>query len=231
MDPRHLRFDERLKGFCVYCGSSPSTRDHVPSRVLLDEPYPPQLPVVSACRQCNQSFSSDEEYLACLIEVVVRGSLEPAALGRPRVRRTLAHSWKLRKRIRESQEPTTPPRWLPETDRVSNVVLKLARGHCAHELQPQLEDPTHLVFSPLLSLTAQARKDFEQAALSGQIGGWPELGSRSFLRALGEPVDSFEEIDGWTVVQPGRYRYVVSEDGGVLVRMVLSEYLACEAYW
>ena len=49
MDPRHLFMDERLTGKCVYCGAQPETRDHVPSKVLLDEPYAAQLPVVGAC--------------------------------------------------------------------------------------------------------------------------------------------------------------------------------------
>jgi hypothetical protein len=38
--------DERLVASCVYCGNVTETRDHVPSRILLDEPYPENLPVV-----------------------------------------------------------------------------------------------------------------------------------------------------------------------------------------
>jgi hypothetical protein len=40
MDPRHLFIDERLTGRCVYCGGRPNTRDHCPSKVLLDEAFP-----------------------------------------------------------------------------------------------------------------------------------------------------------------------------------------------
>jgi hypothetical protein len=32
-------------------------------------------------------------------------------------------------------------------------------------------------------------------------------------------------------VQPDRYRYVVAESDGVLVRIVLREYLGCEVRW
>jgi hypothetical protein len=35
---------------------------------------------------------------------------------------------------------------------------------------------------------------------------------------------------GWVVVQEGRYRFLTST-GAVIVRMVLSEYLACEVVW
>lgn len=47
---------------CVYSGGGTETRDHVPSKVLLEKPYPENLPIVPACDTCNQSFSSDEEY-------------------------------------------------------------------------------------------------------------------------------------------------------------------------
>ena len=52
--------DERLRGFCAYCGGPAETRDHVPPRVFLDKPYPSNLPVVSACRECNEDISMDE---------------------------------------------------------------------------------------------------------------------------------------------------------------------------
>ena len=74
MDPRKLFVDERLIGSCVYCGGAPDSRDHVPSKVLLDDPLPPDLPVVEACSTCNGNFSLDEEYLACFLECVFSGS-------------------------------------------------------------------------------------------------------------------------------------------------------------
>ncbi|OHB79851.1 MAG: hypothetical protein A2Z25_03670 [Planctomycetes bacterium RBG_16_55_9] len=35
----------------------------------------------------------------------------------------------------------------------------------------------------------------------------------------------------WITVQEGRYRYAVDQDGGVCVRLVLSEYLGCTVEW
>src|ERR1035441_3221717 len=103
MDPRHLAIDERLKtDTCVYCHRKANTRDHVPSRVLLDEPYPPQLPTVDACEKCNTGFSSDEEYLSCFIECVLCGATEPGSLRRPKVKRILHEKPKLREQIQES---------------------------------------------------------------------------------------------------------------------------------
>lgn len=83
MDPRQLFVDERLTGFCVYCGAAPESGDHCPSKVLLDEPFPPNLPVLDACADCNNHLSLDEQYIACLIETVICGSANPDDVSRP----------------------------------------------------------------------------------------------------------------------------------------------------
>ncbi|WP_332777429.1 hypothetical protein [Polaromonas sp.] len=140
-DPRKLFVDERLAGSCVYCGAEPTTRDHCPSKVLLDEPFPPNLPVVLACAECNQSFSLDEQYLACFIECVICGTGDPSGVKRANVRRILRAVPQLASRIlaelslREEGQKT----WQPDMDRVRNVVTKLARGHLDYELSIRLK--------------------------------------------------------------------------------------------
>src|SRR5262245_54562050 len=99
MDPRKLFADERQSGMCVFCGAEPETRDHVASRVLLDDPLPDDPPLVDSCRACNGGFSRDEEYLACLLDCVITGSTDPAAVRREKVRRSLLHSPGLAARI------------------------------------------------------------------------------------------------------------------------------------
>jgi hypothetical protein len=37
--------------------------------------------------------------------------------------------------------------------------------------------------------------------------------------------------EGWIEVQPEQYRYFVVAEGPVMVRFVVSEYLACEVIW
>ena len=86
MDPRHVFVDQRLTGMCVYCGGTPNTRDHVPSIVFLDEPLPRDLPVVDACEKCNNGFSIHEQYLACLLECAIHGSVEPEHVKRDKVK-------------------------------------------------------------------------------------------------------------------------------------------------
>jgi hypothetical protein len=77
--------DDRLAAFCYACGGAPATRDHVPPKVFLDEPYPENLPVVGSCRTCNEGASLDEEYVACVLEVAARGTVDPSGLTRPKI--------------------------------------------------------------------------------------------------------------------------------------------------
>ncbi len=116
-----------------------------------------------------------------------------------------------------------------ENDRVKRVVLKLARGHAAFELnEPQIGEPSDLNFRPLLTLTDAERDEFE--ASSGELlQAWPEVGSRSLQRTL--VVGSVGYEPGWIDVQDGNYRYRVSQDGGPTVSIVLREYLACQVHW
>ena len=231
MDPRHLFADERFSGSCVFCGAVPESRDHCPSKVLLDEPFPSNLPVVDACTACNNSFSNDELYLACLIEAVISGSTSPELVSRANIRRLFAENPAIAARIGKSRRvsPSSEILWDLETERVQRVVLKLARGHIAYELSlPRTEEPESISFAPLITMTADQRAAFESPEQSC-FAPWPEIGSRAFIRAsqlFGPGSPSTQ----WVVVQPGRYRYLVgqSED---FVHMVLSEYLACRVVW
>ncbi|HET8774378.1 MAG TPA: hypothetical protein VFP80_11320, partial [Thermoanaerobaculia bacterium] len=109
--------DERHAAFCAGCGGAPETRDHVPSKVLLDEPYPENLPVVGVCASCNQGVSLDEEYTACVIECARLGARrlifheEPFALAArlagstelvPSQRQAAQYREILRKRVEEA---------------------------------------------------------------------------------------------------------------------------------
>jgi hypothetical protein len=89
-----------------------------------------------------------------------------------------------------------------------------------------------LVAGRLPLLNEQERSRFEDAPFGG-VSVFPEIGTRAFLRAVvvtdenGPPEAAAVK---WIVVQPGRYRYTVEPDG-LMVRMVLSEYLACVVAW
>lgn len=117
-------------------------------------------------------------------------------------------------------------RWTPDPARVERVLLKLARGHVAFELGvTHTEAPSRCRCAPLITLSQIERARFESRT---QGAAWPEVGSRSFHRAV-TGADLSEK--GWVVVQPDRYRYVVFQDAGDVVRLVIGGYLACEVIW
>jgi len=232
MDPRHLTIDDRLRGGCAYCGGPADTKDHVPSKVLLDDPLPQDMPVVDACSTCNQGFSLDEEYLACFLECVLCGTVEATGGHREKVKQSLLRKPKLVNQLRASQrtDGSGGVIWLPDAGRVRNVVGKLARGHIAYELSvAEIEEPVELMFGPLACMCEADRIDFENAG-AGERREWPGVGSRAFRRACG--VSPYSDEEGpWIIVQTGRYRYAVDQHDGVTIRIVLAEYLACSVEW
>lgn len=224
--------DARLMRQCVFCGAAPETSDHCPSKVLLDEPYPDNLRVINSCASCNESFSLDEEYVACLIECARRGSARPRKARRPKIRRILQASRSLAAIIENSQRRDDQGNllWAADPARVRNVILKLSRGHLWHERGViQDEDPTEIVFMPFTAMTPAQRQTYEAIAESS-APVWPEVGSRDFLKISEECPEDRSKND-WIVVQPRRYRYRVGQDLGDTVQIVLSEYLACSVVW
>lgn len=223
-------WDERLN-VCVHCGGAPETRDHVPSRVFLDDPLPPNLHVVHACRACNESFSLDEEYTACLIECVVSGTADARHVTRERVRRILEKKKTLADRLGRSARRTEAGglEWSVEQDRVRNVLLKLARSHAQFALaEPQLEEPVQMAFVPFPLLSDPDREHFEEAPPTTL---YPEVGSRAMQEAFGVAGGGRLGVNEWRELQRGRYRFMVIFDGGVTVRIVIGEYLAAEIVW
>ncbi len=218
--------DKRFSGFCVFCGGLPETHDHVPSKVFLDDPLPGNLPTVHACKKCNNGFSLDEEYVACFLESVLSGSADPTKVSRQKIQNSLRTNPDLSKRIQESMrtEPDGTLMWLPEFDRVKNVVVKLARGHSAYELSlPQIEEPTDFSFQPLMLMSDEERDSFESAGIvPGASRGWPEVGSRAFIRECEHPTEN-----PWIEIQPGRYRYAVDQRCGTCVQIADSPLDCC----
>lgn len=117
---------------CIYCGAPASTRDHVPPKVLLDQPYPPNLRTVPSCRDCNSGASLDEQYFLVLLGHVassrsIEAKLAPGGL----IDRTLSYAPALEERLLRAldvDEDTGNPVIKPEMQRVKRVVQKIAVG-------------------------------------------------------------------------------------------------------
>jgi hypothetical protein len=219
--------DEREMCFCAHCGGSTETRDHTPSRVLLDKPYPENLPVVPCCPACNTSFSLDEEYVAVLVDCALVGSTTPSDNHREKVRKILSRQPALAALVEQGRATSSAEAITFEADipRVENVVLKLARGHAAFELHsPLIDPPSSIFFAPLGSMTDEQMETFETPPIPTFF---PEVGSRAMQRMF----DHGDAGLRWIVAQEGRYRFMASPGMPIIVRFVLSEYLACEVAW
>ena len=90
--------DDRYKGRCLHCGTAlgkDSTSDHIPTKALLDQPFPANVHAVDTCRSCNNGFSSDEEYFTAFLGAAMAGSTEPNAQPFGTARDVLAGNAKL----------------------------------------------------------------------------------------------------------------------------------------
>lgn len=227
--------DRRHKSWCIHCSRTlvgrSTNRDHVPSKSLLSRPFPPQLPVVEICMDCNVGFSLDEQYFVAFLGAVLSGTTDPEQQKSEVAARTLESNPSLRARIDATKKEyrtlggETRVLWIPDDDRIKRVIVKNARGHAYYELgEPMLEAPAFVRATPLETMTSEEREEFFSM---GGISGWPEVGSRLMSRLV--TGDDFE--DGWIVVQKVQYRYHIDHSDNVRVRAVVAEYLATEVIW
>ena len=88
---------------CIYCGKFPNrknaSKEHIPSKSLLDPERVKDHPTVVVCKTCNEGFAKDEEYVAALLASVIDGSTNPGPKRFPGAAKTLAHSSRLQRRI------------------------------------------------------------------------------------------------------------------------------------
>lgn len=218
--------DKRQTESCIYCGEGIETREHTPPKVLLDKPYPENLPIVRACAVCNQGYSIDEEYFACLIECARVGSTDLKVVEREKIRAILSRkkalSYKLEKAITEI--PHGQRAFTLESERFKKILLKIAQGHTLYEQnEPKREgDITSFAFGTIEMLSDESRGIFEAIPHADMT---PEVGSRAMQNIL-----MSRDFIGmpWVVVQENRYRYLTFNEG---VRMVFSEYVWCEIIW
>jgi hypothetical protein len=68
------------KGLCAYCWQEKKlTVDHVPPKLFLEQPFPPNLLTVPACADCNSSFKADDEYTRTILALDIRANWNNAA--------------------------------------------------------------------------------------------------------------------------------------------------------
>lgn len=203
--------DKRQTSHCIYCGDLIETKEHVPSKIFLDEPYPENLHTVPACTPCNESFSVDEEFVSCFIEFLV-ANCDTTQIKRPKIKKVLAK----KPGLIESFDVND----VSNIDKMKSIFHKIALGHYLYE-RNEIPDRDNVRVSLGLVQDLENLEEFESIPYARLA---PEVGSRAMHRMVVAPILGFS----WVPVQVGRYRFIVFEGG---VRMVFSEYLWCEVIW
>lgn len=220
--------DERQTSLCAYCGEFKTklTRDHTPSKVFLNKPYPENLYIVPACLTCNNNFSFDEEYVAYWIEIAIYKLHKIRTDRYDKMIRAIERTPRLKTKFLQTTLFDKDDLRPIEESRLKNVLYKLASGHILfHQNNPKYENPISINWFLLESLGKKDRSRFEQEPYA-EI--YPEVGSRTILN-----IDHLGNLYyPWVIFQEKVYRYLVADiKNSQIVKIVFSEFLACEVIW
>ena len=228
MIQRNNYSDKRQRDYCTYCRNELGTRDHVPSKVFLEKPYPDNLPVVPCCKRCNESFSLDEQYLAVLLECIYSGSCELEKLKRNNIKQTLKNRPLLLKQMNQSIKFNRKGYEININEkRIENVILKLAKGHLMFEFNtPEVKPPSSVFFDFVSTLNKEERETFVQPI---KLTKMPEIGCRACSNILVS--NEGETYTYWTNVQDHSYQYIVGYCNAYIVREIIRDIFVYEVVW
>ncbi len=216
------------EGLCFYCGGIASTMDHIPSKILLDKPFPDNLHAVPCCLACNNSFSLDEEYVGCLFECIICNTCNVEELNRPNIQKILKRKPALLSRIKSELNFENNAIGInPDINRVKAVLTKCAKGHIHYEYTEFLCDDEPSVFKLRLlsNMTEEERSIFFE---TNKIEIFPEIGSRASQNYF---VISNGLISScWFDVQKENYSFMISNNP-YSVKMLIQNQIAIEFIW
>ncbi|WP_158583002.1 hypothetical protein [Lysinibacillus yapensis] len=222
---------------CIYCGEESGTRDHVPSKVFLNKPFPENLPTLPACIKCNNSYSNDELVVSLLVQLLKQKhygseySFSEEIMSRIENERNVDIVNNIRDSISSGQVSKFH-------NQILNVLAKLAIGHLVWEISEGYyvdEESTScsvsLSYSFLNDMHKQEINEFSSYFIITNET-LPELGSRAYdERILVFESDGVEPqlLLDWVEVQPLEYKYTcykfVNE---IVVKMVINNLLFAE---
>lgn len=204
-------YDARQDDFCVYCGNSLKkfkTLDHVPSKILMDEPYPENLPKVNSCNNCNQSFSTNELYFSCIIEYLICQSTDIESFQRERIIKKLRQKPRIRSEIENKLFIKNNLLFYPFDDiKFLEVLRKLLLGHLAFEFSIPTINQLERVEVKLRSEISDW--DFQKFKDSQTIEIAPEVGSRAMGAFL---MNDYNLKNEWKSVDKNFYEYLVEQN-------------------
>lgn len=227
----YTSWDKSAKNGCVYCGKPANTREHIPSKAFLSEPYPEDLATIPACFDCNNGFSEDEKYVSCFLDILKEAVYQDYT-RRGETARRLEKDKKLKSlldaQIKKYDERVT---YTLDENRLCRILVKLAKGHAGFEMDHiSFEDADIKVrYSFVFNMSESAVDAFEEIP---QTEIAPEVGSRGCITPFVVQNVETGEVAGfmlWNDIQENQYRYQVSynEVGGICVKIVIYEMLYC----
>ena len=227
----YTSWDKSVKNGCIYCGNPATTREHVPSKAFLTEPYPENMATVPACFECNNGYSDDEKYVSCFLDVL-KEAVYKDYTRRVDTNQRLAKDDRLKKLLDEQIITNNGEvHYTIDENRLCRIIVKLAKGHAGFEADHICFDDTQvgLKYDFVFNMSEETIDEFEEIP---QVDIAPEVGSRGCITPFVVQNIGTGEAFGfmfWNHVQEGQYRYQVSynEDGGICVKIVIYEMLYC----
>ena len=226
----------QLKDICPYCGcvldSTNKTVDHIPSKALIDKPYPANMAAIPCCTSCNRRFSLDEEYSSVLLECVKQQSFDSNVFSRESIKRTVLHTPSLLETVRRRVRFESEDRFsiAPDDDRFKAVLLKLVKAHLRFEDSMFLirDDSIRLSFDSIDNMPEPDVTRFLTPFSSTLL---PEVGSRALESVMIIQEDNTRQIrycSPWICYQKDTYSFCVAATGDK-VKILLHGFLCVSA--
>ena len=238
---------------CIYCGESADSREHVPSKIFINKPYPENLSIVPACEICNNSFSADELYTWLVLKFLEKqwhcNSLSDNEKLRYQKNKGILDTVITDINAYINSCNNQKSIFSFQSQRIKRIIEKLARGHMVFELSEGYNigydsewilEKTEYAFRPVLP--QELIDDYNSAV---PVGDYllPEIGSRiyehmiitsgSLIACDNSRSKLFNTIFlDWIVVQDEKYRYItVYQSDRVIVSIVMDEFLFASVYF
>ncbi|MDR7865773.1 MAG: hypothetical protein RIN56_03090 [Sporomusaceae bacterium] len=233
---RHkIVYDKESYSECIYCGTKADSREHIPSKVFLERPYPENLAIVPACSTCNNSFSKDELFLSILVEKLKIKYYDKGYIPSMEIITRINNNTKISNEIDNAVEADRINQF---EKRISRILFKLAIGHAVYEISEGycIKD-INVDYSFLPDMTNQELDEFCQPyILNGEL--YPEVGSRVYDRIMvlefdlvsnNEAKEKYKAqvlILDWVDVQQSKYSYTGYRFGNEIeVKMIINDFL------
>jgi len=240
----HIVFERNTYMQCVYCGEAAKTREHTPSKVFLQKPYPNDLLVVPSCVECNNMFSSDELYVALLLELLKNHYISDYTLTETTLKRLEKKEGKQAKNTFEVH--LSHHHFLFNDFRIKRILHKLAVCHATYEISEGYygsaweSNAQEIEYKLLPYMT---HNDYDDMDSFEVVTLWPEVGSIGYDRILDVEValcalegESLQKVvlpfATWSDIQDRNYRYLAFvDDAKITVKIIIGEFLFSKIYF